>query len=92
MFQHPALITCSKRLRILVVFNFHPDLEKVKVSQNKLCKIKGRTDWHSFRKLFLKPPPSGVCSPPTNCPSPPSPLSPSMLSITSSSDSGFTHP
>ena len=92
MFRHPALITCSKRLRILVVFNFHPDLEKVKVSQNKLCKIKGRTDWHSFRKLFLKPPPSGVCSPPTNCPSPPSPLSPSMLSITSSSDSGFTHP
>ena len=58
MFRHPALITCSKWLKILGNFHSHPDLEKVKVSQNELGEIKGQSDGHSPQKWILKATPS----------------------------------
>ena len=55
MFRHPALITCFKRLqRFWDIFHFHPDMEKVKVFQNKLGERKGRTDNNSPQKLFCR--------------------------------------
>ena len=80
MFRHQALITCKQLLRVLDHLSFSPMDESescAKIDNEEIITLK----INLHRKCFLKPTPSGVCSLPPNCPSPPSPLSPSMLSL-----------
>ena len=80
MFRHQALITCKRQLKSLTQLSFSLMGEsesgaKVDDEEN------GLTDHQYSRKLFFKnPPPQGFALLPPICHSPPSPLSPTILS------------
>ena len=91
MFRHQALITCKRQLKSLEPLSF--SLMGESESGAKVDdKENGLTDYQYSRKLFLKPAPSGVCSPPSQMPL--SSVAPELHHTelkSSSSDQKITH-